>query len=102
MAQYPLEFAKNRLLVTGFPSHMYLVEDWCVVKCIADPKATNIKTYALPMPGFDEKSFPFIVVCGECHISILDITTLEHKPLTNGMTPSGIGVRFAFATGDLS
>ena len=39
---YPLEFAKNRLLVTGYPSHMYLVEDWCVKKCIADPNTANI------------------------------------------------------------
>ena len=62
---YPLEFAKNKLLVTGFPSHMYLVVDWCVVKCIFDPISANInKIYAFSLPEFDEVSFPFIVLCG--------------------------------------
>ena len=54
--RYPLEFAKNKMLVTGAPVHMYLVVDWCVVKCIFDPNTSNInKTYAFPLPGFDEE-----------------------------------------------
>ena len=39
-ADYTLEFAKNKLLVT-FDSYMYLVVDWFVVKCIADPITSN-------------------------------------------------------------
>ena len=61
---YPLEFAKNKLLVTC-NSHMYLVHDWFVVKCILDPISANTyKTSTFPLPGFDEVSFPFIAVCG--------------------------------------
>ena len=79
MPLYPLEFAKNKLLVTSYPLHMYLVVDWCVVKFIPDPKTANInKSYAFTMPSFHEKFFPFIVICGEKHISILNIDTLEH------------------------
>ena len=64
---YPLEFAKNKLLVSGpAPSHMYLVVNWCVVKCIFDPITANVyKTYAFTLPGFNEESFPFIAVCGK-------------------------------------
>ena len=64
---YLFEFAKNKLLVSGMgASHMYLIVDWCVVKCIHDPITANTyKTYAFPLPGFDEKSFPFIAVCGD-------------------------------------
>jgi len=83
----PLEFAKNKLLVTAdTASHMYLVENWFVIKCIHDPKTANTaKNYAFLLPGFDEVSFPFIAVCGKYHISILNISTLEHKPLSIGM-----------------
>ena len=83
---------------------MYLVEDWCVIKCIHEPKTANIfKIEAFTLPGFDEESFPFIAVCGYHHISIVNIATFDHKPLTNGMSPNGkSGLRFAFAMGDLS
>ena len=98
MPLYPLEFAKNKLLVTGTPSHMYLVDDWFVLKCIHDPITENTyKNFAFPLPGFNEVSFPFIAVCGKCHISILNIATLEHKPLTNGIAGGYGGLRFAFA-----
>ena len=104
MPQYPLEFAKNKLLLTGFPSQMYLVIDWCVVKYIPDPIAANtLKAHAFPLPGFDEVSFPFILVDGLMHLSIFNVASHELKPLTNGMTQSGKpGLRFAFAMGDLS
>lgn len=62
---YPLEFAKNKLLVTGAPSHMYLVDDWCVIKCIFDSVSANTqKTFSFTLPGFNEVSFPFIAVSG--------------------------------------
>ena len=101
---YPLEFAKNRLLVTGTPSHMYLIIDWSSVKCILDSNTANVKKdFAFPMPQFDETTFPFIFVVGKQHISIINISTLEHKPLTIGATNSGrIGLQFAFALDNLS
>ena len=51
LSKYPLEFAINKLLVTGSPSHMYLIIDWSTVKCILDSNTANIrKTFAFPMP----------------------------------------------------
>ena len=103
MPLYPLEFAKNKLLVTGSPSQMYLVIDWIVTKCIHDPNTANTqKSYAFLLPKFSEAYFPFIAVCGKYHISILNINTLEHKPLMNGMYPVRPGNRFAFAIADSS
>ena len=85
-----LEYAKNKLLVTGDPHCMYLVDNFSTVKLITDPNTSNIyKTDAFVMPKFDETAFPFIVVCGVQHISILNITTLEHKPLVTGLLPIG-------------
>ena len=104
MPLYPLEFAKNKLLVTGHPSQMYVIIDWSTVKFISEPNSANIyKNYAFFMPEFDETLFPFIAICGKQHISILNINTLEHKPLISGSMPTGTpGIRFAFALGDLS
>ena len=85
-----LEYAKNKLLVTGHPHCMYVVQDFSTVMLINDPNTSNIfKTDCFVLPQFDETAFPFIVVCGEQHISILNIATLEHKPLVTGYMPSG-------------
>ena len=51
---YPFEFQKNRILVTGYPSQMYLVEDWAAVKIIPETNPANTyKNNAFLMPGFD-------------------------------------------------
>ena len=48
---YPLEFALNKLFVTGSPhSHMYLIIEWSIVKCILDSNNANSKTFAFTMP----------------------------------------------------
>ena len=80
---------------------MYLIKDWCFVNCILDPNTANIyKGYAFKMPKFDEMSFPFVVICGWQHISLLNIVTLEHKPLINGnMRSDKAGLQFVFAKG---
>ena len=82
---FPLEYIKNKLLVTGFPSHVYLIFDWSTVKCIEDPNMANVyKTYAFTIPCFHETEFPFIFIVGEQNISIFNIVTLELKQLTFG------------------
>ena len=101
MPEYPCEFSLNRLLVTS--DHLYLIIDWSTVKCIFDSNTANLKLFAFPMPQFDETNFPFIFVVGSQHISIINTSTLEHKPLTNGTTYAGrVGLRFAFALGDMN
>ena len=100
--RYPFEYSKNKMLVTGHPSQMFLVIEWSIVKVIPDTNNSNInKNYAFLMPGFDENSFPFIAVCGKNHIRIVNIATLEHQKLISGeMRTDKPGLRFAFAKGD--
>ena len=47
---YPHEFAVNKLLVTGYPSHMYLIIDWSTVRYIQDLNTADVKSFAFPMP----------------------------------------------------
>jgi hypothetical protein len=50
LPNYPLEYKKNKLIVTGEPSQMYHIDDWCIVKCIHDSNTANVKNFAFPMP----------------------------------------------------
>ena len=79
-----LEYSDDKLFVGGYPAHMYLVFDWETVKFIAEPNLANtFKTYAFPIPEFNEKTNPFIVVLGEASLNILNVNSCQHKPLIN-------------------
>ena len=64
---------------------------------IKDPNDANAhKTHAFPLPGFGE-SFPFLAVCGEDNLSILNVNTLVHKPLIKQKMQVGhAGIQGAF------
>merc|ERR1719510_1615761 len=79
-----LEYATNKLFVSGYPTHMYLVLDWETVILITDPNSKNtFKTFAFPVPNFDEETNPFIAVCGKASLNLLNIKTRKHMPLIN-------------------
>ena len=62
---YLVEFAKNKMLITGYPSHNYIVHDWEAVSVLQNPEPQNFNYFAMVMPDFDEVDFPFIALCGE-------------------------------------
>ena len=62
---YLIEYAENKLVITGNPSHVYVVVNWCAVSVVNDPHPANYKYFVQPLPGFDENSFPFLAFCGE-------------------------------------
>ena len=93
-----IEYEKNKLFVASLPTHMYLVLDWETIILIEDPNAANtMKSHAFLLPGFS-KEFPFIAVCGEANLSILNVETCIHKPLIKqNMAVGHPGVQGAFA-----
>ena len=62
---YLIEYAINELLITGYPSHLYRVKDWQSVEVLQDPNTANFKYFGSPLPGFDERRFPFFVLVGQ-------------------------------------
>ena len=71
---YVVEFEKNKLLVTGHPSDIYLIIDWIDVKKIENPDmASSSMTYAFLLPYFDLDTFPFIAICGDTRLSLLNV-----------------------------
>ena len=95
---YLVEYAINKLFITGYPSHMFIVINWQTVRIVTDPNQSNTsKTYSFLLPGFNEKTFPFVAVCGKMHLSILNLNSLCHKPLINSRFSSKEGLQGAFA-----
>ena len=73
---YLIEYEVNKLFACSHPTHMYLVENWEKVIFIPDPISTNtMKTFAFPVPDFNEESNPFIVVLGDASLNILNVKT---------------------------
>ena len=81
---YLVEYDQNKLFVSGFSSHMYLVLNWGTVILITDPNSENIfKCHAFPVPCFDVETNPFIAVCGKASLNLVNVKTHKHKPLIN-------------------
>ena len=69
-----IEYDQDKLFVTSFPTHMFLVIEWETVIEIEDPNFANTdKTFAFELPGFNIDSFPFLAVCGQESLSILNV-----------------------------
>ena len=63
---------------------MYLVIEWEIVMIIEDPNHANTdKTFAFKLPEFNIDSFPFIAVCGQESLSILNVKNKIQRPLIN-------------------
>ena len=53
---------------------MFLIFDWKEVVFIPDPNLSNtFKLFAFPVPDFDEEKNPFIAVCGESSLNLLNV-----------------------------
>jgi hypothetical protein len=77
---------------------MYLIHHWETVIFIPEPISTNtMKTFAFPVPYFNEESNPFIAVLGWASLNILNVKTYQHKPLINQKMMTGhAGLQAAF------
>ena len=64
-----VEWGENKMLITGDPTHMYMVYDWEVVKYIPDEVEENYnKNLAFIMPCFDQEKFPHLAICSKKYI----------------------------------
>ena len=73
------------------------------MRLIEDPNEANVnKTHIFPLPGYSDK-FPFLAVCGEDNLSILNVNTCVHKPLIKQkMTVGHPGIQGAFMTEEVN
>ena len=82
-----VEFAPNKLCFYGRQAHLFIVEDWKVMKKIDDPDGKNINKYSFQVfPGFDLKNFPFIVSSGESSFNIINVSTGHMEVLIDAPT----------------
>ena len=81
---YLIEYAKDKLFITMAPNLIYLVDDWSAsnVRIIEDTNKDNkLKTFAFPVPNFDIKNRPFIVVCGDKNLTIINVKEESSKTI---------------------
>ena len=75
------------------PNLIYLVDDWCEsnIRVIEDPNKDNkLKTFAFPVPKFNAESRPFIVVCGEKNLTIVNVKDETSKTIISKKMSTGV------------
>ena len=78
---FVLEYAENKLLVTGYPLNIYLIINWRWIYEIQNPSMANsFMTYAFVLPNFNDVDFPFIAVCGDQSLSLVNVEQKSVKP----------------------
>ena len=73
-----IEYAKNKLFITGTPTHMYLVDNWegeSVTVIVDNHPANTFKTQTYLLPGFNEETFPFVAVSGKKYMLFVNVKT---------------------------
>ena len=70
-----LEYVKDKMLVHVTSRDFLVVHDWQVVSAIVDPHSGNTrKTWLAPLPGFDEKTFPFVIASGWQSYNLINVS----------------------------
>ena len=81
------EYAPGKMAVYARPSHLFIVHDWKVIRCLYDSDSKNQNKYSIePMPGFDIIKFPFLVCFGEGSFNLFSVKAEYMEPLVNAAT----------------
>ena len=81
------EYAPNKMVMYGRPTHLFIVHNWQVIRKVQDADQKNQNKYAIDvMPGFDEQTFPFLVCSGESSFNIFSVKEDYMEPLVNAAT----------------
>ena len=68
------EYAPNKLVAYCFNSCILIIENWEITKQIDDRDEKNTTKLSIaPVLGFDEETFPFIVLTGQSSFNILNV-----------------------------
>ena len=78
------EFAKDKLIASTEQNHLLIAHDWKFIRKISDPEVSNTFKFSFtPFLGYDPESFPFILISGENHFSVINTETGSLDPLLN-------------------
>ena len=81
------EYLPNKMAIYARPAHLFIVENWQVMRRIEDPDAKNVHKYAIAvMPDFDLVKFPFLVCSGESSFNLFSVKDYYMEPLVNAAT----------------
>ena len=78
-----LEYAEEKIIVTLDPSSFLVLDEWKPVRCITD-KDLNINQRCIkPHPEFDLDNFPFLIVSGKNHMSLINLQEFTVEKFVN-------------------
>ena len=82
MIDYAFEYAPDKMIVHTRPTDLLVVHNWKIVGLIRDDKPGNLhKLMILPLPGFDEETFPFMLCSGYESFDLVNIRDLTIEAL---------------------
>ena len=68
-----LEYAPNELIVSMRPSRFLFISDWIPVRHMEQEHQNLNQCCIKPLPGFDMKTFPFVVASGKNYFSLINV-----------------------------
>ena len=82
------EYEERKMIVSNYnQNHLYIVHNWSVVHKLTDPDPKNITKRSFTLfPDFDPVKLPFIVVCGESSINIVNVAKAHEDVLIKAKT----------------
>ena len=64
----------DKMIISIYPTDLIIVEDWVDAKLIVRNSAGNIwKHFFLPIPDFNEETFPFLVCSGRENFNLINV-----------------------------
>ena len=68
------EYERDKMIVSLAPTDLLIVQNWSPVKRVMRNSENNINKFCfMPLPGFNIKSYPFIICSGFEHISLINV-----------------------------
>ena len=68
------EYEKGKMIVSLAMTDLLIVHEWDPIKLIMRNSEGNINKFCFtPLPGFNTKTFPFIICSGFEHISLINV-----------------------------
>ena len=82
------EYEPRKMIVSNYNrNHLFIVHNWSVVHKLTDPDPKNtFKRSFILFPDFDPVKLPFILVCGDSSINIVNVTKAHEDVLIKAKT----------------
>ena len=77
-----LEYATDKMLIAVYPTDLLIAHDWKLIRVLLKIQPGNFnKHYIVPLPDFDEQTYPFIVCSGRENFNLINVKEFRMQKL---------------------